>query len=366
MAPAKRGPSHGDRSFTGSFTAMYERIRILELGEDYVKAEVESKSQPGKSHVVEVTRYGAVCDCRGALNLKHRDICVHAQAVLDYISRNYGVKIAMEKHDVGSHYVRTGSFIDAFGGLLAGEPTLFYGPDGSGKTISVLTIIARYSNICDGLIVYVNTETGDPQNRYARNVVKRFGGNLDKIEFLAFVEESKLHAFLGGRSEEEKERERFTLKDVLKRDEISLVAIDSVSRFYNSQVNNAPPPQRPGIAAKFAGKLGIWVRFMQDLMFRSRPFPVILTAWMRSGIGDILRDAEKKKEKKVEEDVEEMLSPQQLKEWTGPKALGYWSKTIYKIMPAGVGRIQFTQIRGEQMMKQAYCRITDRGVELEQ
>jgi len=263
-----------------------------------------------------------------------------------------------EKIKVDSYFVKTNSFIDEFGGLIAGEPTLFYGPDGSGKTISVLTIIARYSNICDGKIVYINTETGDPQNRYAKNQIMNFGGKLENVEFFAFAEEGKLHSFLGGRGEEK--AEKVSLKDVMKKDDIAMVAIDSISRFYNVQVNNVPPQQRPSIASQFAGKLGVWTRFLQECMFKTKPFPVIYVAWMRSSIGEVLA-----KKEKTEKDVEEMISPQQLKEWTGPKALGYWSKTIYKILPAGVGKIQFTQIRGEHMMKQVVCKITPKGVEVE-
>jgi hypothetical protein len=330
-------------------------VEVLELGKDFVRARVESRSQPGTFHMVEVTRYGAVCDCLGTLHLKKKDLCVHAENVLAFLKQNHGLTFALsEKRINTTHLVPTGAFIDAFGGLLAGEPTLFYGPDGSGKTLSTLTVIARYSNIQSGRIVYVNTETGDPQNRYAKNMVARFGGNLDRIDFYAFVEESKMHAFFGGRGEEKVE----TLKDVLKRGEIGLVAIDSVSRFYNAQINNVPPQQRPQVASQYVGKLGVWIRFMQDIMFRQqKPFPIILTAWMRSGVGKALQ-------KDAERDAAELMNPQQEKEWTGPKAIGYWSKTIYRVEPAGVKRVKFTQIRGELMMKSVVCNITERGVEL--
>lgn len=334
----------------------YSKIQIVEVRNDYVKARVESKSNPGSFHQVELTPWGAICDCRGVLNLKHKNHCVHVDAVLGFIRQNYGLDFAMtEKINLDSHYVKTNSFIDAFGGLLVGEPTLFYGPDGSGKTVSVLTIMAQYSKMCDGKIVYINTETGDPQNRYAKSQVMKFGGDLSKIEFYAFVEESKLHAFLGGRADEKSE----SLRDVLKKSEIGMVVIDSISRFYNAQVNNVPPQQRPMIASNFAGKLGVWTRYLQDCMFRSRPFPMLFTAWMRSQVGQVLRKEE------VDRDVEEMNNPQQLKEWTGPKVIGSYSKVIFKVMPAGVRRIEFTQIRGEFMMKKVYCKITERGVELE-
>jgi hypothetical protein len=330
-------------------------VEILELGKDFVRARVESHSQPGTFHMVEVTRYGAVCDCLGTLHLKKKELCVHAENVLAFLKRNDGLSFALsEKRINATHLVTTGAFIDAFGGLLAGEPTLFYGPDGSGKTLSTLTIIARYSNIQSGRIVYVNTETGDPQNRYAKNTIAKFGGNLDRIDFYAFVEESKLHAFFGGRGEEKSE----TLRDVLRRGEIGLVAIDSVSRFYNAQINNVPPQQRPQVASQYVGKLGVWIRFMQDIMFRQqKPFPIIFTAWMRSGVGKALQ-------KDAEKDAAELTSPQQEKEWTGPKAIGYWSKAIYRVEPVGVKRVRFTQIRGELMMKNIVCGITERGVEL--
>jgi hypothetical protein len=332
-------------------------IEVLELGKDFVRARVESRSQPGTFHTVEVTRYGAVCDCLGTLHLKKKDMCVHAESVLAFLKENHGLTFALDREKIEASYlVKTGSFIDVFGGLLAGEPTLFYGPDGSGKTLSTLTIVARYSSIQNSRIIYVNTETGDPQNRYAKNTIARFGGNLDRIDFYAFAEESKLHAFLGGRGEGGEKAE--TLKDVLKKGEIGLVAIDSVSRFYNAQINNVPPQQRPQVASQYVGKLGVWIRFMQEIMFRQqKPFPIILTAWMRSGVGKVLQ-------KDVEKDVAELANPQQEKEWTGPKAIGYWSKAIYRVEPAGVRRVKFTQIRGELMMKSVVCDITERGVEL--
>jgi ABC-type multidrug transport system fused ATPase/permease subunit len=140
-------------------------VEVLELGKDFVRARVESRSQPGTFHTVEVTRYGAVCDCLGVLSMRKKDLCVHAENVLAFLKQNHGLTFALSERKINTaHLVPTGAFIDAFGGLLAGEPTLFYGPDGSGKTLSTLTVIARYSNIQSGRIVYVNTETGDPQN----------------------------------------------------------------------------------------------------------------------------------------------------------------------------------------------------------
>jgi hypothetical protein len=335
---------------------MARAVEIVEIAGNYVRARVESGSAPGTFHDVELTPYGAICDCVGTLNLKHKKHCIHADAVVEFIRRRYGLDFAMaEEMKIDAYYVKTNSFIDVFGGLLAGEPTLFYGPDGSGKTVSALTIMARYSEICDGKIVYVNTETGDPQNRYAKNQIAKFGGDLGKMEFFAFVEESKLHAFLGGRGDEKSE----SLKDVLKKGEISMVVIDSISRFYNTQVNNVPPQQRPMIASNFVGKLGVWVRFLQECMFKTKPFPILFTAWMRSQVGQVL------KKEDVDRDIEEMSNPQQLKEWTGPKVIGSYAKVIFKVMPAGIKKIEFTQIRGEFMMKKAYCRITERGVELE-
>ena len=328
---------------------------------DCIRGRVRSRSKPGVVHVVEVTRYGAVCDCLGALNLRKSDFCVHARALLEkakMIDENVVASILSaissgRAIEAMSAYAKTNTFIDAFGGLMVGMPTLFYGPDGSGKTMAVLTIASAISR--NAHVVYVNTETGDPQNRAEKIMAERMGGNLENMTFIAFASEADLHVFFGGR--EEGAKKKMTFKDVAEGHDVGLLAIDSITRFYNAQVNNAPPEQRPSIASRFAGKLGIWVRYLQDYMFKTKPFPVIFTAWLRSGVADVF-----KKKEKAEKDAAEMVSIEALKEWTGPRAIGHWCKTIYKILPEGMGLCSFTQIRGEYMGKKIICKITPQGV----
>jgi hypothetical protein len=295
----------------------------------------------------------------GAIHLKKKDMCVHAESVLAFLKENHGLTFALDREKIEASYlVKTGSFIDVFGGLLVGEPTLFYGTHGSGKTLSSLTIIARYSRIQKDRIVYICTETGDPRNNFARDKVAAYGGNLDLVDFYAFVEESKLHSFLGGKSEGGEKGE--TLKDVMKKGDIGLVVVDSVTNFYNTQVDNVPPSQlrlKYSVASVFSGKLGVWVRYMQSLMFKQqKPFPIIFTAWLKSSAADALLKA-------LGKESVGSINPHE-KDWKGPTALGYRCKIRYRLDPIGVKKVKFTQLRGDEMMKSVVCNITERGVEL--
>jgi len=337
---------------------------ILRIDRGYVEALVPSLSQPNFKHHVIVTENGAECDCQGALRVDPSDFCVHVYAVLEKAKTMNPTVIdelvdqLAEKIEIEKFYVETGSFIDAFGGLVAGEVTLFYGPNGSGKSTGAMTIAAKLSEyLGDERIIYVNTETGDPLCRFNKKFMMKVSpSSIRKMIFLAPKTQDELHGFLGGRGAKTREARAKTLKDFLKENEIALLIIDSITAWYNIQVNNALPQQRPAIASRFAGKLGIWVRYLYRLMLNSKPFPVIFTAWMKSAVGDAL--------KKAEADVKEMITTNALKEWTGPRALGYWSKIIYKVLPAGAMKCTYTQMRGEYEGKAVLCEISKDGVKL--
>ena len=335
-------------------------VEIIRMEKGCIEAFVPSMSQPDLKHYVVVTENGAECDCQGVLRVDPEDFCVHVYAVLDRAKTinpevvNEIIDHLTEKIEVEKFYVETGSFIDAFGGLVSGDITLFYGPNGSGKSTGAMTIAAKFSeHLGDEKIVYVNTETGDPLCRFNKRFMMKISpASVRKTIFYAPKTQNELHGFLGGR---EKVKTK-TLKDILRENEVALLIVDSVTAWYNIQVNNAPSQQRPAIASRFAGKLGIWVRHLYRLMLNSKPFPVIFTAWMKSAVGDAL--------KKAETDVKEMVSTDALKEWTGPRALGYWSKVIYKVLPAGARRCTYTQMRGEHEGKQILCEISKDGVKL--
>ena len=331
---------------------------ILKMERGYIEADVPSYSQPNLKHHVIITENGAECDCQGVLRVDPSDFCVHVYAVLEKAKEidpdivDEIIDRLTERIEIEKFYVETGSFIDQFGGLVSGDITLFYGPNGSGKSTGAMTIAAKYSEyLGDEKIVYVNTETGDPKCRANMKYMMRISPySIKKTIFLAPKTQDELHGFLGGRGKTKIK----TLKDLMMENEIALLIIDSITAWYNIQVNNALPQQRPAIASRFSGKLGIWARHLYRLMLGSKPFPVIFTAWMKSAVGDALKKAEK--------DVKEMISIEALKEWTGPRALGHWSKVIYKVLPAGFRRCTYTQMRGEYEGKIILCEISRNGV----
>lgn len=323
-------------------------VELVVVEKDYVKALVDSASQPGLKHVVEVTPDGGVCDCKGSL--RKRD-CVHVRSVLEKIPSDIRMNFMPQKKSVETYYVQTGSFIDMFGGLIAGEVTLFYGPHGAGKSVGAMTIAASYSSNSEGRIVYVNTETGDPSCRFNKKFMEQVNpASVDKTVFFVPKSNAELNVFLGGKKDD---KPKTTLEKFMP---VSLLIVDSVTRFYNVDVLNVPPPQKLQVAAAFAGRLGVWINYLQRIMVSSqRPFPVIFTAWMRSPSADKLAAKEK-----TEQEIAEMLDAR--KEWTGPRALGHYAKTIYRVLPVGPGICEYKQVRGEYEGKSIRLKITSKGV----
>ncbi|MEM2023236.1 MAG: hypothetical protein QXG69_00430, partial [Candidatus Caldarchaeum sp.] len=63
---------------------------------------------------------------------------------------------------------------------------------------------------------------------------------------------------------------------------------------------------------------------------------------------------------KTEQEIAEMLDAR--KEWTGPRALGHYAKTIYRVLPMGPGICEYKQVRGEYEGKSIRLKITSKGV----
>jgi len=353
-------------------------VEIIRMEKGCIEAYVPSASKPDLKHYVVVTENGAECDCQGVLRVDPEDFCVHVYAVLEK-TKTINPEVVdeiidhlTEKIEVEKFYVETGSFIDAFGGLVAGDITFFYGPDGSGKSTGVMTIAAKLSEyFSDERIVFINTETGDPKCRWnKRFMMKVSPASVRKTIFIAPRSQDELNIFLGGKSKKKeigKGMPYRTLKDLMMEHEVGLLVIDSITSWYNYQVTNAELPEMSRVAARFEGKVGMWSRYLFHLMLNSgKPFPVIYIGWMKSPVGKILSDAEKKK--KTQEDIQEMLSPEERlikrKEWKGPRALGHWCKVIYKVLPEKPGICSYTQMRGEYMGKSVLCEISKDGVKL--
>ncbi len=245
--------------------------------------------------------------------------------------------------------VKTGSFIDDFDGLYPGELHLFYGPPASGKTMGCLTIVIHYLALNpDKHAVYIDTESLDPKCRLLRktaeklvNAFKLGDDILSKIHFFGFTSQGDLHAFMSGKKEAKP-----SIKDLVKEHDVGVLAIDSLTRFYAKEINNAPPSMRPQIAGKFGARLMVWLDTLGDLMKKPdvEAFPILGTAWMKSS-----RIAEALK-KTTASEADSMLDDE--REFLGGKVLAHSSKIIYRVIRRG-NVITFTQIRGPYMGKTA-------------
>ena len=242
--------------------------------------------------------------------------------------------------------VKIGSFIDEFGGLYPGELHLFYGPPASGKTFGCLTIVLHYLNANpDKHALYLDTESLDLKCRLLKSMAEKFvkcfeldESVLDRVIFYGFVSHGDLHAFLSGREKKE------SVKDVMKKVDVGILVIDSLTRFYAKEMNNAPPQMRPQIASRFGAKLMVWLDTLGDLMKKPDigPFPILATAWMKSS-----RIAEALKKTSPSE-VDSHLDDE--REFLGGKVLAHSSKIIYRVIRQG-NIVTFTQIRGPHMGK---------------
>ena len=242
--------------------------------------------------------------------------------------------------------VKTGSFIDEFDGLYPGELHLFYGPPASGKTLGCLTIVAYYLNLNpDKYAIYLDTESLDPKCRLLKRTVEKLekvyglGDVLPRIHFQGFTSHGDLHAFLSGKKDAKP-----NIKDLVKKYDVGILVIDSLTRFYAKEMNNAPPSMRPSIAGRFGAKLMVWLDILGDLMGKPdiEPFPILGTAWMKSSrIAEALR---KTKPSEVDSHLEDD------REFLGGKVLAHSSKIIYRVIRIE-NAVTFTQIRGPHMGK---------------
>ena len=153
------------------------------------------------------------------------------------------------------------------------------------------------------------------------------------------------------------------LEDV--NEDICAIIVDSITTFYSSHINTAKPQDRPHVASVFAGNVNIYHNYVARL-FSDNPVAMVWSAWLRSGVGDLLKKGGKEK---AEKDIQMMQNIQDRKEWVGPEAVGHICKVIYKILPEGIidnstPIFSLTQVRGEHMGKKILCKITSKGVEL--
>ena len=251
--------------------------------------------------------------------------------------------------------IKTGAFIDELGGLYPGELHLFYGPPAAGKTLGCLVISLHFLDTYpDRHVIYVDTESLDPRCRLLWKTAEKFGKLLglevlDRLHFFGFTAQQDFHEFLGGRARGKEKK--LTVKELAKSYDIGLLVLDSITRFYAKEINNAPPPQKPQIAMRFAGKLMVWMAELGEIMKKPDigPFPILATAWMKSS-----RVAQLLKKKTDAEEIDQHLDD--TREFLGGKALAHSAKLIYRVLRNG-DTISFTQIRGPNMGKTAKLKI---------
>ncbi|MEM2257806.1 MAG: hypothetical protein QXU87_04060 [Candidatus Caldarchaeum sp.] len=250
--------------------------------------------------------------------------------------------------------VKTGSFIDQFEGLYPGVWHLFYGPDGSGKTLGCLIIALSFlKTYPDKHVVYVVTESVSAFNerKMCEKLVSRFGlpaGVLERVVFVdGFTGTASLHDFFLGR---EKGR---GLADLAKRFNVGVLVVDSLTKFYSKEVGRAPQAFRE--AAIYGAKyFHVWYDHVGEVMKAVGAFPVMVTAWLASSrIAQALK-------KPSEQDVDKAFSDEEgeegPREFVGGKHVAHLCKIRYRVMRKGFV-MTYTQTRGPFMGKSVQVQV---------
>ena len=230
-------------------------------------------------------------------------------------------------------------WIDELGGLLNGELHLFYGPFGSGKTL----LLGELAVLTEGDVIWVDTESFSKHPRYLLKVFETWAKIHEKqtnhIHIYVMRTYSELHSFFGGRDEKQ---DVTTLKNAIgNKLKPKLLVIDSITRFYNKEINNAPPSDRPHVASRFGARLLLWMEYIAKLMENLDPFPIVATAWPSS-----TRLAEMLSKKTPSQIDQHALE----REFTGGKTLGHLAKLTYRVVRQGT-TITVTVTRGPYMGK---------------
>ncbi|MEM4591749.1 MAG: hypothetical protein QW555_07975 [Nitrososphaerota archaeon] len=203
--------------------------------------------------------------------------------------------------------------------LWPGEVTLFYGPPGSGKTLTTLRLCSEHKPS-----IIINTETGDPEARALKHTLKTLFGEVDGVKILVARRQAELNNLLGGKSKEVGDVEG--LRKIAENP--ALIAVDSITWHYAGEVKRAQPQYKAMIAQEFQGRVELWTRYL--FQFNC---PIIYTAQAKSRVGVALQD-------QPQNGVE--------LEFIGGNALGHIAKTWVKFQKID-DRIRLTITRGENM-----------------
>ncbi|MEM3449489.1 MAG: hypothetical protein QXP38_11565 [Nitrososphaerota archaeon] len=242
--------------------------------------------------------------------------------------------------------VRTGCFIDEFDGLYPGTWHLFYGPDGSGKTLGCLVIALSFlSQYPDRHALFIEAET--PSAHGTRVMAGKLADRLgfkDSLSRLVFVDGfssiAQLHDFFLDRNKEK------SLSGLFKKFDVGMFIIDSLTKFYAKELGRAIPKMRPVIASEYGAKyFHTWYDHLSEVMLMTEPFPVLATAWLKSNrIAQLLS-------KTTEKEADEMFSEEESdREFVGGKHIAHLCKVRYRVMRREFVII-YTQTRGPYMGK---------------
>lgn len=149
------------------------------------------------------------------------------------------------------------------GGYEKGVVTAIYGPGGSGK--SVLCMLCAAHSIKNQKIIYIDTEEGFSVIRF-KQICEDYQNVLDKIIFLkptTFTEQSQ---------------SVLQLKDILLKQKIGLIVVDTISMHYRAELNDQN-------SKELNNQFVLQLRDLIEIA-RKKEIPILVTSQVYSDINE--------------------------------------------------------------------------------
>lgn len=191
-----------------------------------------------------------------------------------------------------------------FGGYETDIITTIYGPGGSGKS-NICLIIAVSQAKKSNKVIFVDTEGGFSTERFKQI----HGGEKEEVQ-----RDMQNILLLKPTSFREQEKAFTTLLNQVKKENISLIIIDSIAMLYRLELGSAISSRETQKISKVNRKLASQLRSLNEIS-RKQNIPIIVTNQVYSLFS---RDEESKK-------LEKEIS------MVGGDLLKYWSKCLIEL-----------------------------------